>query len=241
MSAEYVFAQQSLFTGKPLPVGTGGISVTQIGNMQVVGSSLANFQQPRRNLGGIPGPAGPTGIAGNPGATGPAGATGTTGTPGIAGPSGPTGTPSIVTGPAGPTGPSGGPGPDGPTGPKDSIIETSIGNIGFSCLESARPYLFHVVRGRSGEYALPDGFVDSLAPDTLGILSAVPNALCGHSCRMVGRRVVINSDDEGAQFSVVVYGVNRHFPDWDMPLKTDQERDCSWKFWRQEWIPNERR
>jgi hypothetical protein len=59
---------------------------------------------------GIPGPTGPTGVAGAAGVTGPAGTNGVTGPAGEAGAAG-------ATGPAGEAGTAGATGPEGPTGP----------------------------------------------------------------------------------------------------------------------------
>lgn len=224
---------QSAFTQQTWNVGANGITVAQLGVQQIVTSRVTAEVAPVRST-SLPGNSGPLG---GPGATGPAGDTGAPGNAGPGGPNGPpgpTGTPSVFPGPPGPPGPSGGIGPTGPPGPKDSIVETTIGNIGFSCLEGARPYLFDVLTMGAGQQSLRIGFRASVVPGSLEIMSAVTDALT--ECRVwLEDSVVRMKAPAGVRCQVVICGINRHFPSWDMPLKTDAERDCSWRFWSQEY------
>ncbi len=34
---------------------------------------------------------------------------------------------------------------------------------------------------------------------------------------------------------VMIMGTHKHFPDWNLPEKADEDRQRSWDFWAQEW------
>lgn len=181
------------------------------------------------------GPTGPTGHLGPTGSTGHLGATGPTGHTGAIGPTGPSNGPPGPTGPMGPAGNDGTPGPTGPTGAKSSIIKTERGNIAFSCFEGARPMLFDVYHGAIGDAVpLRPDFVASVVPGSLFVFSLVTS-----SAMPVGGRVadglLLTEGVRRVAFTAVVAGIHRHFPDWDLPRKSDAEREHSWAWWAQEW------
>lgn len=159
--------------------------------------------------GGGEGPTGGTGITGSRGSRGSRGAQGTQGTQGI-------------------------PGPRGSTGPKDSIICTPLGNVAFACLEGAEAELSYVIRTSTNfrEIPLRERFIAVCVPERIYVRSIVSDIPC-----LVGADVqdgilrirVIN--DTPANLTITVAGVNRNFPDWDMPNKTDTEREHAERFW----------
>lgn len=186
---------------------------------------------------GGPGPTGPTGPMGPTGDPGPVGPTGPAGNPG---PTGPTGSPG-PDGPPGPTGPGGNPGPpgpdgnQGPPGPKGSVVETPYGNVAFACMEGNRPYLFDVLRVKAGTHLLRPRFLAAVVPGSLIAMGAVPDRACGVSVIVVGSGVVVNATDNNAIITLTIAGTHKHFPDWDLPLKSDAQREKSINFWAQEW------
>lgn len=173
-------------------------------------------------LGGLAGPTGQVGPAGGHGVTGPQGPTGRDGGQGPTGPLGATG----------PTGSTGQTGPTGGTGPKGSVINTPIGNVVFSCFEGAQPMLFDIYAGRVGDRVpLRDRFSASLVDNSVFAFSVVPPSL---GAEVVDGELKMDGP-AGTPFLAVVAGVNRHFPDWDMPLKTDEEAKRSKDFFAREW------
>lgn len=132
----------------------------------------------------------------------------------------------------GATGPTGIPGFTGPTGPKGGIVKTELGNVAFSCFEGNRPFLFNVYHGRVGEsISVDERLLASVVPGSLHVKSVVPVHV---QADLAGS--MVNAEGEiGEPFTVVIAGVNRHFPDWDNPMKTDKETEFSWRHLNHEW------
>jgi hypothetical protein len=165
------------------------------------------------------------GPTGRPGPTGESmvGPTGPTGAPGGPGPTGAS---------PGPTGPTGTPGGPGPTGPKGSVIRTELGNVVFSCFEGSEPMLFDRYYGTVGaRILLRDRFTASVVEDSLYVFSIMPPTI---GAEVIGNELVTDGPT-GANFRACVVGTHRNFPDWDMPLKTDEEAERSWNFLNGEW------
>ena len=202
----------------------------------------ADEGQPQPGLDGAPGE---QGVAGAAGAAGPAGPTGPTGpATGPTGPRGPTG-PGGFAGPTGPRGPTGAPGgtgptgPRGPTGPKGSVIKTELGNVVFACFEGARPTLFDVIRGPAGWLRIRPELIAAAVPGSLYVFSAVPHTPCALGAYIFDQAVFVDHNLqlplEAVEVTVVVAGIHRDFPDWDMPLVSDAQRERSQAWWGQEW------
>lgn len=235
MPANDAFSSQSLFTNKPWTVGSGGVSMSQYG-VQKVGWSRTPVPVMGAPSAGSSLP-GPTGSPGGAGPVGPAGATGSQGppgNPGDAGNPGPTG-PMGNNGPQGPEGPPGGPGLAGPPGPKGSVVATQLGNYTFSCMEGTRPYFFDLMTVCVGESYIRPGLLVATIPESLFLFSLVPDRPCRVCGRVAGAKIAIESTDPSATVTVVIAGINKDFPDWNMPQRTDAERDKLWKFLGQEW------
>lgn len=182
-------------------------------------------QSPGGGPGG-PGPVGPAGPAGGTGPTGPIGPSG--GPPGPTGPPGP--------GSPGPPGPCGGPGPIGPTGPKGSVIRTDhYGNRVFSCFEGARPMIFDTYRAYSDEaIELRPEFCESAIPGSLFVFSVVPEIETSYGASVRGGTAVVRTTAQ-CYCRVVVAGIHRNFPDWDMPSVSDEAMARSHAFFGKEW------
>lgn len=178
-----------------------------------------------------------TRVAGATGATGAAGSAGAIGTAGPTGPIGHTG-PQGGVGPLGPQGPTGHPGlqgPMGPTGPKGSVITTPIGNVVFSCLEGSRPMISDDYEGKIGRpIPIRERLIASAVPESLFVFGIVTPHAVEITAEVKGGKL-ITCGSTGAPFHATVAGINKNFPDWDMPLKTDEEAKRSWKFFGQEW------
>lgn len=206
--------------------------------------------------GGGQGGPGPTGAGGAAGHTGPTGAPGPPGGPGSKGPpgtlghTGPTG-PTGDGGPAGPIGPTGAPGSTGPAGAKGSVITVVLDgqptNVAFACLEGARPWLMDFMLVRIDHHTqLRREFLAALVPGSAFVFSLHPNygapadygaEIDGDCVRVTGPRVVF-VQETGVPFHnalVGIAGINKYFPNWNMPRKTDEERRRSQSFWNQEW------
>ncbi|MEP6671713.1 MAG: hypothetical protein ABJF10_21310 [Chthoniobacter sp.] len=152
----------------------------------------------------------------------------------------------MFTGPKGDKGDNGAPGSRGSAGPKDSIIWTERGNIAFSCFEGARPMVFDVYQVETisqrvlsddfeGQLALRPDFVASAVPESLFVFSVAPDYPSPFACRIRENHVCVLTKERAARVTVVVAGIHRDFPDWDMPHKTDAQREKSRAFWGQEW------
>lgn len=169
---------------------------------------------------------GPTGGMGATGPTGPTGDTGDSGGRGTVGPRGPTG----------PTGGRGTRGTSGPTGPKDSIVNTPLGNVAFACLEGAEAELSYVVRTSTNfrEIPLRERFIAATVPGRIYVRSIVSDVPCLVGAEVVDGILLIRVvDNTPANLTVTVAGINRNFPEWDMPTKTDTEREHAERFWAQ--------
>lgn len=226
---------QSLFASKPWQVGTNGVNLSQVG-VQKIGwlSGPDGGNGPQGIAGstaGIPGNPGPPGATGSPGATGPTGPMGVTGPAGVTGPTGPDGN----DGPPGPTGPKGIPGSPGPAGPKGSVVKAISGNFTFSCVEGTRPYLFDIMKMPVGESKIRQGLTQAAVTGSLFVWGLSADKPGRVSAEVTDDIVSAQADDPASNLTVVVAGVNRHFPEWQMPQRTDQERDSLWRFLGQEW------
>lgn len=137
----------------------------------------------------------------------------------------------------GPTGSIGIPGPTGPTGPKASVIQTERGNIVFSCLEGARPWLFDIMRINSGRpVPLRGDFLAAIVPGSAIVQAVVPDYRCEAGARIEADQVIVDClSGMPIRCTVTIAGINRNFPTWDLPRKTDAERERSIAFWSQEW------
>jgi hypothetical protein len=156
----------------------------------------------------ITGKTGAIGATGPIGGTGPMGGTGATGPMGGTGPIGPTG-PMGGTGPIGPTGPGGGMGPTGPTGPKGSFVKTVLGVYEFACIEGARPYFCEIhAKG---------------APMSAKFAAAVLEETAVRFLSVDGKQEL-------------VLAVRREFPEFNMPMASEAQRQHSVKFWNQEYL-----
>jgi hypothetical protein len=125
----------------------------------------------------------------------------------------------------------GNPGNPGPTGMKDSIVKTPNGNFAFACFEGAEAEIFEVHFLQSGKcIPLTPEFVSCVVPGSLYVKSVVPSKAVRVHAGIVGTGVFLDGPD--CAVTVVVAGINRHFKDWNMPAKTGQEREHSWKWWR---------
>lgn len=159
------------------------------------------------------GPTGPPGIQGQQGSSpGPTGPTGPvqTGDKGVAG---------TLTGP---------PGVQGQQGAKDSIVATDLGNIGFSCTEAGRALFFDVLRGK-GVVRIRERLLAAIVPGSAFVLFLHP-AGCG--AKIAGNSVIMDGDEE---VTITVAGINRKFPQWDMPEVSDYRRIISEQFYGKEW------
>lgn len=105
-------------------------------------------------------------------------------------------------------------------------------------MEGSRPYLFDILRVPCGTHPLRDKFLAAVVPGTLQVFSVVANRACQASAQVVGTHVVVSASVEAVELTVMVTGVHKHFPDWDLPLKSDEQRERSQQFWAQEWSPN---
>lgn len=167
---------------------------------------------------------GPTGSTGVAGATG-ASPTGIQGPTGPTGPIGPSGVNPGKNGPLGPTGPT------GPTSAKSSIVQTRLGNVAFACFENARPKLFHVYRGVGPcEIELHERLTTSVVPGSLHAMSLTHNKAALMGAKIEGSKLIV-SGPAGMKFIAVVAGTHKDFPDWDMPLVSDEAAQRSRKFW----------
>lgn len=81
---------------------------------------------------------------------------------------------------------------------------------------------------------LRDDFADSLVGGSAFVFSIVTDEDIPLGACIEDDRLVVMAERE-VYFSAIVAGINRHFPDWDMPKKSDEARDKSWAFWAQEW------
>lgn len=219
-------------------VGANGIRVAQIGVQRVI------FDDRPRGVGtpGYPGAPGTPGSDGTTGPVGPTGPTGPTGPSGPNGPPGPQGNPGPLVpgpevpgppGPAGPPGADGPPGPEGPPGEKDSIIETPLGNVAFACFEGSRPYLFDTYCTLPGAASLRREFFESVVPETLCVFALTPERPCDVGAEVLGSVVLLEASDPHVRCHLVVAGVHKRFPEWDMPTVSEDERRRSWAFWAQ--------
>lgn len=158
-------------------------------------------------------------------------------------------------------GPQGPQGEGGPEGPKGSVILTaSHGNRVVSVLESRRPRVFELVEVPLGGHVLLDAvFVECCVPGTLqivGVCSLTPDFMVHaellHDATgqvavrtMVAEGELMTAGTFLPGFSryapvqnlarVMILGTHKHFPDWDLPEKPDEDRERSWNFWAQEW------
>jgi hypothetical protein len=224
---------------EPLTGGNG----TWVGQVDDLQSIIFHSRPPASAAQAIIRSMGPSGPQGPEGATGPDGEPGPTGVtgpspPGPDGPIGPTGPMGTVTGPAstvtGPPGPQGTPGPPGPPGPseKDSIIATPLGNIAFACTEAARPFLFDVLTCFPGENRIPETLVLATVPNSLRVISITSSRSAETGAMVLGRTLTLHASED-QKYTVLVAGVHKMFPDWDMPIVSDEARDRSWRFWEQ--------
>lgn len=130
------------------------------------------------------------------------------------------------------------------------------GNLVVSVLESRRPRVFELVDVVPGELTMLDPrFVECCAPGTLQIVSVVsPHLRRPMTAELlqdetggVAVRVCAGPEfyhrsvpgfkpyGERTTATVMILGTHRHFPDWDLPVKSDTDRQRSWNFWSQEW------
>lgn len=233
MSAVDPFATQSLFVQRPWQTGSKGIVMTRAGTQEVMQGLRGNpVVMPQRSAQSFTvGPPGVTGSTGPNGVTGTPGGDGNPGLPGATGPVGPGGLPG-VTGPTGPGGPPGDLGTTGPPGPseKDSVVATEKGNFAFACMEGARPYLTDVMTAHSGMHPLRRGLIESTVEGSLTVLTVSPSA----AVSIEGDELVVQGE---GQVTVMVGGIHKSFPNWDMPIMSDSQRELSIAFWNQKHEP----
>jgi hypothetical protein len=95
--------------------------------------------------------------------------------------------------------------------------------------------IFDEYRVYSGElFALRPEFVESTAPDSMFIFSVVPEMVTRFGARVVDSEVIVETD-AGCYCRVIVAGVHKHFPLWDMKEVSDEAAAKSRKFFNQEW------
>jgi hypothetical protein len=88
---------------------------------------------------------------------------------------------------------------------------------------------------KPGTHDLRPRFLVSTVPGSHRVFGCVADRPCHCSVKMVGSSFVAMSSDASALLTVTIAGVHKHFPDWENPLKTDEERERSTAFWRKEW------
>lgn len=157
---------------------------------------------------------------------GPTGATGPGGHPGVTGPT------NYATGAPGGQGSQGVTGPIGATGTKGSVVITSLGNVVFSSFEGARPMLFGEYRGYAGDrISLNEKLLASTVEGSPFVFSVYP----GNMGAEIISGELVTEGNEKTEFRAIVAGVHRNFPDWDMPIKTDEQARHSWSWLNNEW------
>lgn len=101
--------------------------------------------------------------------------------------------------------------------------------------------IFDVMEVVSGNpVRLRPDFVSSAVAGSLFVFSLVPEEPCAIGATVRGSEIEWRAKDDndlGIPVRLVVAGIHLHFPDWDMPRKTDAERERSWGFWEKEWKP----
>jgi hypothetical protein len=72
-------------------------------------------------------------------------------------------------------------------------------------------------------------FFASITPNTAFVFSVTP---LGSGVQVVNDTVMVDADGEA---TVIVAGVNRRFPFWDMPVVSQKTLYGSRRFWQREW------
>jgi hypothetical protein len=105
--------------------------------------------------------------------------------------------------------------------------------------------IFDVYRAASGTNGrkeatleLRPDFVASAVAGSLFVFSAVPDEPIPIGCRVEDGQVIVSLDYPiglAVNVTIIVAGIHRHFPDWDMPHRTDAEAQKSWEFFNGEY------
>jgi hypothetical protein len=118
------------------------------------------------------------------------------------------------------------------------VVQTkSFGNRVFSCFEGERPWLF----GRydvtvGGAVDLRPEFLESCVPGSLFVFSAVSSYPMPISAVVDGERLITGfHGHRRCVATIIVAGVHKDFPDWDMPRVSDEAMARSRRFFNQEW------
>lgn len=212
--------------GNPTPFQSDDPQGVPPGGGEPDDSSWLDAESP----GPMPGPV----MAGSPGGpTGPVGPTGpdgrsVTGTRGSRGTSGAQGT----------RGTSGPGGPRGSTGPKGSVIKTRLGNIVWSCFEGGVPMLFYYenMTTRDRHRELRPKFLESIVPGSAEVGAIVSDVPCVLGASIHDKLLYLDHNGTTqANVRVMITGVHKTFPNWDMPEVSEEVRQRSENFFQQEW------
>lgn len=95
--------------------------------------------------------------------------------------------------------------------------------------------IFDVYRAYSEEaFPLRPEFVESAVEGSLFVFSVVPEIECAFGAKVIGGAAVVRSST-GCYSTVVVAGVHKHFPNWDMNEVSDDAMRISREFFNQEY------
>jgi hypothetical protein len=82
------------------------------------------------------------------------------------------------------------------------------------------------------QLALREKFLAAIVPGSAVVYSLTPAAAVPVGAFIVDGILHIDAAPSAQlNLTIVVAGVNRNFPDWDMPARTDEERERAERFW----------
>jgi hypothetical protein len=97
--------------------------------------------------------------------------------------------------------------------------------------------LFDCYDGITGnKIVLRPDFIASVAQGTLRVFSLSPSKSVAIGAQVKNDQVRLHCRRKGVSVHVVVAGVHREFPNWDMPHFSDEQRIHSRRFWSKEWL-----
>lgn len=87
----------------------------------------------------------------------------------------------------------------------------------------------------AGEFALRPEFLESCAPDSLFVFSVVAARPVAVGACIDATGMLVTEAADRCPVTVIVAGVHKDFPGWDLPQVSDEAMARSRRFFNQEW------